>query len=331
MKIVCERKKILAPLTDDRNCASALFSISWQKFNQIIMKTLLSILSISLFFSGVNAQAIYNFSTDPLSTGWSYYDDYGSSPYSGFGYNIANERIDYKLTTTVDASFIHTQLSSTLSEDYCIRFEITPTNSNNYNTFFPLILTPYEVTGSHLHPWRQNPISPSAAGPMQNIDFLAVEVFSSQLRFFNRDGNQLTGSSIMSMNPTFQMQANTTYRVELEISNSTTATLSVYEDAGYANLLGSSSYSIPVLDDMNHLYIANSNGNSNCTQFGYLDNYNVDACSGVGVESITFDVAEKQLVKIVDLLGRETQFTPNTPLIYVFSDGSSEIIMKVDY
>ncbi len=294
------------------------------------MKTFLSILLILLLSSVVDAQSIYVFSVDPLSNGWSYYDDYGSSPYPGFGYNSANERIDYKLTTSVDASFIHTQLSSTLSKDYCIRFEITPANSNNYNTFFPLILTPYEVTGTHLHPWRQNPISPSAAGPMQNIDFLAVEVYSSELRFFNRNGNQLTGSSIMSMNPTFQMQANTTYRVELEISNSTTATLSVYQDAGYTNLLGSSTYSIPVLEDMNHLYIANSNGNSNCTQFGYLDNYNIDACSGVGLESITFVTAEKQLVKIVDLLGRETQITPNTPLIYVFSDGSSEIIMKIE-
>jgi len=33
---------------------------------------------------------------------------------------------------------------------------------------------------------------------------------------------------------------------------------------------------------------------------------------------------DKELVKIVDLLGRETTFKPNVPLIYIFSDGSAE-------
>jgi hypothetical protein len=33
---------------------------------------------------------------------------------------------------------------------------------------------------------------------------------------------------------------------------------------------------------------------------------------------------EKELVKILDQLGRETNFTPNTTLIYVYSDGSTE-------
>ncbi len=32
----------------------------------------------------------------------------------------------------------------------------------------------------------------------------------------------------------------------------------------------------------------------------------------------------KELVKIVDLLGRETKFVPNVPLIYIYSDGSAE-------
>ncbi len=33
---------------------------------------------------------------------------------------------------------------------------------------------------------------------------------------------------------------------------------------------------------------------------------------------------DKELVKIVDLLGRETKFVPNVPLIYIYSDGSAE-------
>ncbi len=38
---------------------------------------------------------------------------------------------------------------------------------------------------------------------------------------------------------------------------------------------------------------------------------------------------EKQLVKIVDLMGRETTFKENTPLIYIYSDGSTERIFNV--
>ena len=38
---------------------------------------------------------------------------------------------------------------------------------------------------------------------------------------------------------------------------------------------------------------------------------------------------KKELVKILDQLGRETSFKPNTPLIYVYSDGSTEKIFTI--
>ncbi len=37
-----------------------------------------------------------------------------------------------------------------------------------------------------------------------------------------------------------------------------------------------------------------------------------------------------KLVKIVDLLGRETSFKPNTPLIYIYSDGKMERVFKLE-
>ncbi len=40
---------------------------------------------------------------------------------------------------------------------------------------------------------------------------------------------------------------------------------------------------------------------------------------------------KKELVKIVDLLGRETNLKPNIPLIKIFSDGSTERIIQLDY
>ena len=38
----------------------------------------------------------------------------------------------------------------------------------------------------------------------------------------------------------------------------------------------------------------------------------------------------KELIKIVDLMGRETPYKPNTVLIYVFDDGSTEKVFKVE-
>jgi len=38
----------------------------------------------------------------------------------------------------------------------------------------------------------------------------------------------------------------------------------------------------------------------------------------------------KQLIKIVDVLGRETPFKPNTPLLYIYNDGTVERIMIIE-
>jgi len=47
-----------------------------------------------------------------------------------------------------------------------------------------------------------------------------------------------------------------------------------------------------------------------------------------GLNQLTNSI--KQLVKIVDVLGRETEFKTNTPLIYVYSDGTTEKIFKFE-
>lgn len=38
----------------------------------------------------------------------------------------------------------------------------------------------------------------------------------------------------------------------------------------------------------------------------------------------------KSLIKIIDLMGRETEFKPNTPLIFIYSDGTRERVMKIE-
>jgi len=39
---------------------------------------------------------------------------------------------------------------------------------------------------------------------------------------------------------------------------------------------------------------------------------------------------ENELIMIVDFMGRETEFKPNTPLIFIYSDGTRERVMKIE-
>ena len=47
-----------------------------------------------------------------------------------------------------------------------------------------------------------------------------------------------------------------------------------------------------------------------------------------GVAELT--VQQKQLIKIYDLMGSETEYKPNTPLIFIYSDGTIERVMKLE-
>ena len=59
----------------------------------------------------------------------------------------------------------------------------------------------------------------------------------------------------------------------------------------------------------------------------YFSTYCFNSCS-VGLEELS--TTSKQLLKIVDLMGRETTFKPNTPLIYLYDDGSTERVFTIE-
>ena len=42
-----------------------------------------------------------------------------------------------------------------------------------------------------------------------------------------------------------------------------------------------------------------------------------------------FDQSTKTLVRIFDILGCETTYKPNTPLIYLYSNGTAEKVIKI--
>jgi hypothetical protein len=48
----------------------------------------------------------------------------------------------------------------------------------------------------------------------------------------------------------------------------------------------------------------------------------------LGVEEL-FN-SDRELVQVIDFMGRETQFKPNTPLIFIYSDGTRERVIKLE-
>ena len=81
------------------------------------------------------------------------------------------------------------------------------------------------------------------------------------------------------------------------------------------------SYEVIIMTEMNGSNLVHP---PNCPNLTVWDE---DSCScflvdNTGIEELLQN--EKELVKIVDFMGRETEFKPNTPLIFIYSDGTVE-------
>lgn len=50
----------------------------------------------------------------------------------------------------------------------------------------------------------------------------------------------------------------------------------------------------------------------------------------VGIDELTIDHQNKSIIKILDLMGRESEDRPNTILIYLYSDGTTEKIFRTE-
>jgi len=70
---------------------------------------------------------------------------------------------------------------------------------------------------------------------------------------------------------------------------------------------------------------AAANWTSIDSQTSFSEDCNND-CS-VGINELS---TSKNLIQILDLMGRETAFKPNTPLIYVYDDGSTEKVFTIE-
>ncbi len=87
----------------------------------------------------------------------------------------------------------------------------------------------------------------------------------------------------------------------------------------------------PIIGETNQSYTATVTGNYaiELTIQGCLDTSVCTLIDFTGIEELAQD--SKELVKIVDLMGRETKFVPNTPLIFIYRDGTMERVMEIEY
>ena len=97
------------------------------------------------------------------------------------------------------------------------------------------------------------------------------------------------------------------------------------------------------------LLVPNPANNTNAYLYGYIDyfltnngavivngwyyesSFNQPISVDGGTVGINESTTSKNLIQILDLMGRETSFKPNTPLIYVYDDGSIEKVFSVEY
>lgn len=89
---------------------------------------------------------------------------------------------------------------------------------------------------------------------------------------------------------------------------------------GRTNLIPFGFYFSGVIDDI-RVY------NRELTNCEITTLYTGQACN-LGIEELL--QKDKELVKITDLMGREIEYQPNTPMIFIYSDGTTERVMKLE-
>jgi hypothetical protein len=64
------------------------------------------------------------------------------------------------------------------------------------------------------------------------------------------------------------------------------------------------------------------------TNYGSYHNYMAKLTDVASIQEVSFN--KKEIIRVLDVMGRETVSTPNTVLIYVYSDGSTEKVFRVE-
>ena len=164
---------------------------------------------------------------------------------------------------------------------------------------------------------------------------------NTSLTFLDCFGNQLTSLDVSNNTSLGLMGCGSNQLASLDVSNNTVLTAlscinNQLECLNFKN--GNNTYLISLS--------ASGNPNLTCIE---VDDANYSTANWTAVDSQTFFsedceddcddptlginelTTSKNLIQILDMMGRETPFKPNTPLIYVYDDGSAEKVFSVEY
>lgn len=148
------------------------------------------------------------------------------------------------------------------------------------------------------------------------------------------DFNLQTGDTIEGQNQPAAFTNSTMYVYNtdsLELCDSIYKRFTYTNTPGQPSVIGYNFGVVQRVGCMANLIDDNWSGNS-YYQLAYFCDAIVDVQdlhNILGVETLSLQDNEKELVKIVNLLGQETEHKPNTPLIYIYSDGSTERVYTV--
>jgi len=151
-------------------------------------------------------------------------------------------------------------------------------------------------------------------------------------------GNQLTSLDVSQNTALTHLSCQVNQLTSLNVSNNTELTTlhCNYNELNCLNLKNGNNIALTLLTcQVNQLLTcievddaawAAANWTSIDSQTSFSEDCNND-CS-VGINELS---TSKNLIQILDMMGRETTFKPNTPLIYVYDDGSTEKVFSVEY
>ena len=198
----------------------------------------------------------------------------------------------------------------------------------------------------------------------QNIsDLTGIEAFTA-LTELSCQGNQLTSLDVTQNTAlTWLGCDNNNQLTSLDVSNNTALTilscsgnqltsLDVSQNTAltFLNCFGNQLTCLNVKNGNNANYtyfFANVNPNLTCIEVddvaysttnwtvanGSIDpqtSFSTSCANSCAIGINELSNSPKQLLKIVDLMGRETPYKPNTVLIYVYDDGSTEKVFKME-
>ena len=168
-------------------------------------------------------------------------------------------------------------------------------------------------------------------------DLTGIEAFTA-LTYLICHGNQITSLDVSQNNALIKLYCQENLLTSLDVSQNPTLSILTCQN-NQLTCLNMANGIVPyILECYNNI-------NLTCIESDIISpvpftgnwslqpnvSFSEDCNNDCSTASLTELTTSKNLIQILDLMGRETSFKPNTPLIYVYDDGSIEKVFSVEY